>query len=448
MEVVSSTSTGPRGARRAGPSPPARAAARPRAPRRRRSRRARARDPRALAGDGDRADLEHAAVEPPRARPSGSAPTGGCRRPRSPSSCARRCATRSPRRPERRRGQSSRGGGRKTIRLSSETEAPPSAQDGLEALAAELARVERAAQLVDGRAVLLGDLVARDLEEDQVARTLGGGGHPHEDLAPLGADALGGEDDALARLQALGDGGVEQLARRVPRRSSSGDASLRAAPGPCRARTARSCPRARAAAKRSRSAGDAQTIDDEAAGRVAHAVGGPQDARADRDVARPRRAVPARAVGGPRPALVVGDLHAAGAFGRGHALHRAAWRRLGRSGRPVQTTANSTVAGVQVGPLEAHRDRPPGRRAAVGEAPDGRRGRAAARAPSSMTTASKRSPSRPARIAASTRSTTPRSTAPSRCAPAVIAAGRSGSAARTQSGTGVPAQAARQHSAT
>src|SRR6185312_5551861 len=56
--------------------------------------------------------------------------------------------------------------------------------------------------------------------------------------------------------------------------------------------------------------------DDEAPGRVAQAVRRTQDARAHRDVARPRRPVSSWAIGGPRPALVVGDLHTAGAFAR------------------------------------------------------------------------------------------------------------------------------------
>jgi hypothetical protein len=67
---------------------------------------------------------------------------------------------------------------------------------------------------------------------------------------------------------------------------------------------------------------------------------------------------------------------------------------------------------------------------------------------SSITTASKTSPSRPASSTASTRSTTPRSTVFARRWPAAIASGSAASPARTQSGGAVPAQAARQHSET
>ena len=313
MEVVSSTSTGREALDELGRHRPARAAARPRPPRRRRPRRARARAPRALAGDGDRPDLEHAGRRTSRKRPSGSAPTAGCRRPRSPSSCGRPCARRSPRRPER-RGQSSRGGVAEDDPLELGDRGAAEAQDGLEPLGPELARVERAAQLVDGRAVLLGDLVARDLEEDQVARALGGGGHPHEasraPRAPTPSAARTTLSPACRRLATAASSSWRA-------RSSTSSSATR--PGEQRPdlveREQRALVLEHALGEAVALGGRGADDDDEAAGRVAQAVGGPQDARADRDVARPRRAVPARPVGGPRPALVVGDLHAAGAFG-------------------------------------------------------------------------------------------------------------------------------------
>src|SRR5271165_3626374 len=57
------------------------------------------------------------------------------------------------------------------------------AQGRLEALVAELARVQRPAQLVQRRQLLLGDLLAGRLDQHQVAGPLQGRGDPHERLA-------------------------------------------------------------------------------------------------------------------------------------------------------------------------------------------------------------------------------------------------------------------------
>src|SRR3954468_20428771 len=185
------------------------------------------------------------------------------------------------------------------------------AQDGLEALGAELAGIERAAQLVQRGAVVFGDLVARDLEQDGLGRPPGARRHADVALAAPGVDALGGEHDGLAGLQALGDRRVEEL------RHALLDLLLRHAAGQERAdlvaREDRALVLDHALEEAVALGGRGADHDDEAPGRVAHAVGGPQRARADRDVARPRGPVGARAIRRPRPALVVGDLHAAGA---------------------------------------------------------------------------------------------------------------------------------------
>ena len=56
-----------------------------------------------------------------------------------------------------------------------------------------------------------------------MARALQRGGHAHERLALRGVEALDGEHDRLAVLQALGDGGAQQLLARSSS-SSLGDA--------------------------------------------------------------------------------------------------------------------------------------------------------------------------------------------------------------------------------
>src|SRR5271165_4306466 len=77
-------------------------------------------------------------------------------------------------------------------------------QRGLEALAAELAGVERAAQLVERGVVLLADLLAGGLEQDQVARALERGGDAHERLTLADVEAVDAEHDGLPVLDALG----------------------------------------------------------------------------------------------------------------------------------------------------------------------------------------------------------------------------------------------------
>src|SRR4051794_39797772 len=62
------------------------------------------------------------------------------------------------------------------------------AQSGLEALLAQLARVEAAAQLVQRAPVLFLDLVARGLDQDDVARPALRGREPHPALALLGVE--------------------------------------------------------------------------------------------------------------------------------------------------------------------------------------------------------------------------------------------------------------------
>src|SRR6185312_17501391 len=81
--------------------------------------------------------------------------------------------------------------------------APAEPQCRLEALVAELAGVERAAQLVQRREILLADLLAGGLDQDQVARPALGGCRPQERLTLLGREPLAGQHNGLAALEAL-----------------------------------------------------------------------------------------------------------------------------------------------------------------------------------------------------------------------------------------------------
>src|SRR5207302_8741249 len=98
------------------------------------------------------------------------------------------------------------------------------AQRRLEALGPELARVERPAQLVQRRDVLLTHALARGLEQDQVARAAELGGHAHERLALRRFEPVRGQHDRLARLEALAHGRLQQLLR-ARRQLLLGDAS-------------------------------------------------------------------------------------------------------------------------------------------------------------------------------------------------------------------------------
>jgi hypothetical protein len=84
-------------------------------------------------------------------------------------------------------------------------------QSGLEALEAHLARVEGAPEFVEGLALVIGDLIARRVEENQVARALEAVGKADVALALGGVKAFDRNDHGLAGLEALGDSGGEQL---------------------------------------------------------------------------------------------------------------------------------------------------------------------------------------------------------------------------------------------
>src|SRR5271170_7018327 len=64
-------------------------------------------------------------------------------------------------------------------------------QRGLETLLPDLAGVERTAQLVERGALLLGDLIARDLEQNQVSRAFQPVGESHIALALPGDSPTG-----------------------------------------------------------------------------------------------------------------------------------------------------------------------------------------------------------------------------------------------------------------
>src|SRR4051794_23351440 len=83
------------------------------------------------------------------------------------------------------------------------------AERGLEAVLAELPRVEPAAQLVERVAVLVGDLVAPDLEQDQVARPAEAVRDAHEALALRGVEPVRGQHDGVAGLEPLLGGRVQ-----------------------------------------------------------------------------------------------------------------------------------------------------------------------------------------------------------------------------------------------
>src|SRR3954452_1333165 len=89
------------------------------------------------------------------------------------------------------------------------------AQSGLEALLAELARVEAAAQLVQRGSVLFLDLVARGLDQDDVARPAVRGREADPALALLGVEPLRRDHHGLPRLEALQGGLLEELVGRV-----------------------------------------------------------------------------------------------------------------------------------------------------------------------------------------------------------------------------------------
>ena len=233
-------------------------------------------------------------------------------------------------------------------------------EHGLEALGTELAGVEPAAQVVERGAVLLAHAVARDLEQDQVARAPDARGHAHEALAVLGLDAVDPDDDARVLLQALEDGGVEQL------RGALLGLLLRDAAGEQRANAGE---REHGAAVLEGAADEAVALlgrpgddDDEAARRVAHAVGRAQHARAHREVRLARRAPFATgAVGRPGASLVVVDLDAARTWWRGHDVHpdrRAGGVRSAHSSNAVSASPERSCL--------ATKPRAPARRARSG----------------------------------------------------------------------------------
>src|SRR6478735_12675549 len=74
----------------------------------------------------------------------------------------------------------------------------------LEALGAQVARVERGAQVVQRRRILLADLLLGGLQEDYVARPAQRMGQANPAIALIRAEPLDADDDGLARLEALG----------------------------------------------------------------------------------------------------------------------------------------------------------------------------------------------------------------------------------------------------
>src|SRR4051812_31380845 len=197
----------------------------------------------------------------------------------------------------------------------------------VEALRPELARVETAAQLVQGGPFVVACALGDRVDQDQVAGPLEARGQAHVALALLGREAIGGHDDCLVVLQALGDGGVEHLLRAclhllvrhparqehtdLPEREHRADVLDHAVGEPVALR------------------GRGRHDHEQAAGRVSNFVGRTQDAAAHRHVRRPRwRPVAARPVRGPPGALVRSDLDAAGAGLIIHDRHPAASGRL------------------------------------------------------------------------------------------------------------------------
>lgn len=90
--------------------------------------------------------------------------------------------------------------------------AAPEAQDGLEALAAELACVERPAELIETGTLLLEDLITGGLDQDQVAWAPFAVRQPNEAFTLGGVEALDRQHHALPRFESLQDGHIEQLA--------------------------------------------------------------------------------------------------------------------------------------------------------------------------------------------------------------------------------------------
>src|SRR5687767_13572807 len=84
---------------------------------------------------------------------------------------------------------------------------------GVEALAAELARVEPPPQLVQRREIPLGDLVTRRLEQDQVTRAAGLRREPREPLALFRGHPVRDDHGGLVRSQPLRRGRAQQLRR-------------------------------------------------------------------------------------------------------------------------------------------------------------------------------------------------------------------------------------------
>src|SRR6202044_3456246 len=83
--------------------------------------------------------------------------------------------------------------------------ASPEPQCRLKALPAEVASIERAAQLVQRREILLAHLLTGGLQQDQMARAFERSGHPNERLALPGPRPPGSKHDRLPDLRAAGN---------------------------------------------------------------------------------------------------------------------------------------------------------------------------------------------------------------------------------------------------
>jgi hypothetical protein len=84
-------------------------------------------------------------------------------------------------------------------------------QDGLKSLAPQLAGVQGPAQGVEGRTLVVKDIVSPRLEQDQVAGSAVGVSHAGEALALWGVEGFGGYDNALVGSNSSEHGRVQQL---------------------------------------------------------------------------------------------------------------------------------------------------------------------------------------------------------------------------------------------
>src|SRR5271154_3122122 len=83
----------------------------------------------------------------------------------------------------------------------------------LQALAPELTGVQRAPQLIQRGVILLANVLVRGLEQDQMAWTLERSRHAYERLTIGGLQTVDGKHHGLPALQALGNGGAQELLR-------------------------------------------------------------------------------------------------------------------------------------------------------------------------------------------------------------------------------------------